>query len=454
MLFHTHKFLVFFAVFLVFIRFFRGEPRVYFVTIASYIFYGWWYPPYVLILLGLTVFAHIGGRVCGSRDASFPTLFLLVLLGLTPLVIFKYTGFILDNVEALIGARLWEAPSWQLPLGISFITFTVLAYLIDIYSGRLTPEPRPIRTALFISFFPQLIAGPILRGHQLLPQLSRVNVRPSMLKLALLLFAIGAAKKVLFADQIGSFVDAVYASGESLGFAASLLAVYGFTVQIYCDFSGYTDMALALGYFLNIRLPENFRRPYGAASVRDFWRCWHMTLSSWLRDYLYIPLGGSRKGLGRMVAAAFVTMFLGGLWHGAAWTFVLWALGHGAMVVAEHMLDLAWPDRRRLPRWVRTLVTFHVVAALWVLFRAHGVDEAMRIFAGLFFGMGDAAVPVWPWLLIGLFLAVHPFDTLARVRLAAMRIRASVIIPLSVMVLIVCAALSVENPEAFIYFDF
>jgi len=234
------------------------------------------------------------------------------------------------------------------------------------------------------------------------------------------------------------------------------LAFYAFTVQIYCDFSGYTDMALALGILLNVNFPLNFNSPYAAASIRDFWRRWHMTLSRWLRDYLYIPLGGSRKGVPRTVLALMLTMLLGGLWHGAAWTFVVWGSMHGLFVATEYLAEKYGVRGPNFPRWIRSIIVIHLVGLTWIFFRAPSFERAWDVITG-FMTPGDLtllmAAPLAPIIILVVFV-LHPFDTVPRIRKFADGMAGSVIVPFSLMLILLCAALSVSNPSAFIYFDF
>ena len=271
---------------------------------------------------------------------------------------------------------------FALPLGISFMTFTITAYVVDTYRSQYPVEKKLQRLLAYVLFFPHLIAGPILRPNELLPQFSHwTRAIDARFTLGVCLFANGLTKKLVFADIIAGAVDHVYAStAQQLSAWEYLLAIHGFSVQIYCDFSGYTDMAIGTACILGIRLPINFRRPYAAHSIIDFWRRWHITLSSWLRDYLYIPLGGNRNGEGRRLLNLMTTMVLGGLWHGAAWTFVIWGALHGTALVGVHLL------RARLarwnivvPAWLGILGTFYFVTFAWVYFRAPDIGTAHRV---------------------------------------------------------------------------
>lgn len=455
MLFHSPEFLGFFILFLIGLPFAKNGIRTHYCLIASLIFYAWWHPPYLLVLLGLTILTHYGTLMVVQRASLlWPVIIILFI----PLAIFKYTGFVNDNINLITGTNL-PVPDWALPLGISFITFTAVAYVVDAHRRAIQPESSLAKTALFISFFPQLIAGPILRARELLPQLTHITFVKSMLPYAALLFAIGALKKVLFADTLAPFIDRIYTSEDAITLGQSLLAFYGFTVQIYCDFSGYTDMALALAALLGVRLPRNFAQPYLATSIRQFWRRWHMTLSRWLRDYLYIGLGGNRKGLPMTIAAVMITMLLGGLWHGAAWTFVIWGGLHGLYIIFETIFasPLSRLGNGIIVKTIRRLVVLHLVAIAWVFFRAQNMDQAMNIFNGFLNGEDWSAfltVSGLPLVIISLFGLSHFFDNVTRVRWAAGRFPKAIILPLAIMILSICAALSVDNPNSFIYFDF
>ena len=454
MLFHSRDFLLFFPLFLLGLYFIRGYPRIIYLTLASFLFYAWWYPPHALILLGLTLFAHY----CAQNPDDSKTVFgIKVFICFIPLIIYKYSFFLLHNIDVVLGCNLTPEHKLSLPVGISFITFTAVAYIVDVRKGTRMPEKDPIRTALFISFFPQLVAGPILRPKELFPQLNHIQFRPKMLKFGLLLFAIGMTKKVAFADHIGPIVDRFYSLDSNATLSTSIFAFYGYAVQIYCDFSGYTDMALGLGYSLGVAFPLNFNRPYAAASIREFWRCWHMTLSRWLRDYLYISLGGSKFGLPRTVFALFMTMLLGGLWHGAAWTFVIWGAFHGGLLVYEHLTSKFWPKRPRLPRWMRVIINFHLVGIAWILFRANGWGQVEHLVSGLF-EPGD-----WQSLwanhsfaicLVILFFFTHPLDKVANIRWFSRKLPSAIVICIAIFLIMLNKLFSVGNPSAFIYFDF
>jgi alginate O-acetyltransferase complex protein AlgI len=361
-------------------------------------------------------------------------------------------------LDPFLQFRLDWSLQQPLPLGVSFITFTIMAYVIDCWRGRYPLEPRLRMVTAYMIFFPHLIAGPILRPHEIIPQLD--HPRPALdpgFRFAILLFTVGLAKKVILADQFAQAVDRVYASGDGITALDYLLGWYGFSAQIYCDFSGYTDMAIALALALGVRLPKNFNRPYGSGSIGEFWRRWHIMLSFWLRDYIYIPLGGNRHGGLRRAGNVIVTMLIGGLWHGANWTFVLWGALHGVFIA----FGSAWraaPPRPPLVRAVAILATFQIVTLLWIPFRAPDLATLGRVLLGPFtspVGGPSAflAVNAYSLVLLALFFLWHPFDTHGRLRWLATRLAPPILWPAAALVWALAAAVN-THPAKFIYFDF
>jgi alginate O-acetyltransferase complex protein AlgI len=363
------------------------------LVVASFVFYGQFKFRYVFLLAGLIVANFYFGRVLlkrsrgGDKRLLLLALFIAVNLGL--LCYFKYTNFLIGTANGVFGRHLPLAQI-VLPLGISFFTFQKIAYLVDCYRGEVDRHDF-LDFSLFVSFFPQLIAGPIVHHKEMMPQFHDPEVfkfSARQLALGLTLFAIGLAKKSLLADPISQWSDAGFAVAYP-GLIQAWDGALAFTFQIYFDFSGYTDMALGLALMIGIRLPSNFASPYAATSIIDFWRRWHMTLSRFLRDYVYFPLGGNRRGRFRRYVNLFLTMLIGGLWHGAAWTFVFWGALHGFYLIVNHAwrflahtLGIELGDREWY-RWFCRIITFLTVVVAWVFFRATNFNTAFDMIAGM-----------------------------------------------------------------------
>ena len=344
MLFNSYIFLFIFLPFTWILFRFACAKRILDVAlallmVASLVFYSYWNPPFVFLILFSILFNYSWGRLIEKASGRFRTLWLFsgVAVNLLLIAYFKYANFMMTNIAWFFGWE-WTARDIFLPLGISFFTFQQIAYLIDCAKG-LAKEHAFTHYALFVTFFPQLIAGPIVRYEEIMPQFARLrtfamNYRNIAMGLALL--SLGLFKKVVIADTLSPWVAAAFDTRDPLTFFEAWGGVLSYTFQIYFDFSGYSDMALGLGRLFNIELPINFNSPYKALSISDFWRRWHMTLSSFLRDYLYIPLGGNRQGKIRRNVNLMTTMLLGGLWHGASWNFVVWGGLHGVFLVINH----------------------------------------------------------------------------------------------------------------------
>lgn len=366
------------------------------LALASLFFYGWWNSKYVLLLLLSVAFNYAVGYVVGRAGARTGRSFGLLAAGvagnLLLLGYFKYTNFFLGVAGELAGTN-WQVASIILPLGISFFTFTQIAFLVDVYRG-ISHEYRFVHYILFVTYFPHLIAGPILHHSQLIPQLSVASTyRPNIdnINAGLTIFAIGLFKKVVLADQFAAYADPVFAAadkGTSPHMVDAWIAALAYALQLYLDFSAYSDMAIGLSKMFNIELPINFHSPYKARSIIDFWRRWHMTLSAFLRDYLYIPLGGNRHGVARRHVNVMITMLLGGLWHGANWTFVLWGALHGLYLVINNVWRAACA-RYRLPKvpgsaLLGGALTFLAVVLAWVPFRASNLATTLIVWKGMF----------------------------------------------------------------------
>ncbi len=357
----------------------RGKSFV--IAIASYVFYGWWRPDFVILMWISTVVdffcgkAILKGRETGLRGRKWVLLSCTVNLGL--LGYFKYFNFGVDTLNAIFVSfdmEPWKAMEVILPVGISFYTFQTLSYTIDVYRGSAKPV-RSFRDFMcYVALFPQLVAGPIVRYNTIENQLHSRTHTPGKFYRGVLSFQSGLVKKILIADVLGELADGAF-DGSGLTTVHSWVGSLAYTFQIYFDFSGYSDMAIGLGLMMGFQFPINFNQPYRSISITDFWRRWHVSLSSFLRDYLYIPLGGNKRGPVRTYVNLSLTMLLGGLWHGANWTFIAWGAYQGFWLVCERLTGKR-PIYARTPVFVRVLLTFILVIFGWVLFRAETLPEA------------------------------------------------------------------------------
>ena len=475
MLFPTVDFAIFFVV--VFLGHWLlnhlAQPWNLFMIAASYVFYAWWDPRFVLLLVGISLIAQLGAIAVDrtrSRRSRLVVNATAVALLLLPLAFFKYYGFFAVNVTntlAALGVGS-SVPLLQvvLPVGISFFTFMAIAYVVDVYRGEIEVAGWT-DTFLYLSFFPHLVAGPIVRPGELIPQLQeRRDERHVDVAGAAWLILGGLFKKVVVSSYLASeIVDPVFGDPFTRSAPDALFGIVGYAIVIYADFSGYTDIAIGIAKLLGFRFPRNFDRPYTARSIQEFWRRWHMTLSRWLRDYLYIPLGGNRRGERRTLINVFATMVLGGLWHGAAWTFVFWGAFHGGLLAANQWRRRHAPGEgaeERPDRWTdhlrRSAVTFALVCVGWVFFRSDSLETAFGLLGRLVTGwftptelvtplvvltiLGMLALQFWPrgfglWLQAGL----------SRLKPAPLGI-------VLALVLLVIVILGPPGVAPFIYFQF
>ena len=412
MVFNSLTFLVFFAVLLALhhLPFLSWTAKKVNLLVASYVFYAAWNPPFILLLWASTVVDwYIARGIYASRDRSQAVrrswLVISVAVNIGFIGFFKYGEFLLQNWQALMQSLgvTWVAPEWNivLPVGISFYTFVTLSYTLDVYLGRSKPIGNFLDYALFVTFFPHLVAGPIVRPTQLVPQFyePKQATRDGMIW-GLGLIVLGLFEKVVLADGgLASAADLVFAAQDPVGFTDAWLGTLAFSGQIFCDFAGYSTIAVGTALCLGFGLPDNFRMPYAAIGFSDFWRRWHVSLSTWLRDYLYIPLGGNRMGEARTYVNLMLTMLLGGLWHGANWTFVVWGGLHGLYLAVERWLrERSGIVGDPVSGWSRlslALLTYFLVNITWVFFRAEDFGGASRVLAGMF-GFAPGAAPVLP----------------------------------------------------------
>lgn len=495
MIFSSYPYLAFLAAALLIYCFFEAKlPHLKrcFLLMASLIFYAWWRVDFIVLLILSTVVNFcIGREITRACDLARNTTGLLVaglIFNLGLIAWFKYAGFFAMTVNGVAGTHL-SIPRLFLPLAISFFTFEQISYLVDASQGK-APQYGFLDYSLFVSFFPHLIAGPIIRHNDLIPQFGNSRTRDERdqnIAVGVTLFTLGLAKKSLIADNLAPFSDAVFAAahqGTAIGTADAWMGTLCFAFQIYFDFSGYTDMALGSACLFGIRLPVNFNSPYKAASIIEFWRRWHISLSTFLRDYLYIPLGGSRHGGSRRYANLMITMFLGGLWHGASWTFVIWGGLHGAYLSVNHawrhavrLLGLEPSTRfRPFTQALSVGATFLAVLFAWTVFRADGFPAASRMIAGLFgagghsrlLSFGPLAAIAFLVLSALVWLAPNSMEITWRMRpalesryrdtgirdigkLAWLPTRASA---LAFSLLFVISVMALSNLSPFIYFQF
>lgn len=408
MVFNSFSFLIFFPIVLLFYRILPKRTRWIMLLGASYYFYLSWQPDLIYLILFTTTVSYFCGLGIKKTDKKgLKKLFLVtaIVASLSVLFFFKYFNFLSRNITGLL--QMFRLPVGEftlnliLPVGISFYTFQTLSYVIDIYRGTMEPERHFGYYALYVSYFPQLVAGPIERPENLLPQLRADNpFSAADTADGLKMMAVGFFKKIAVADQISRYVDAVYNSadyGQTAvfnGFTV-LLATCLFAIQIYCDFSGYTDIAIGCARVMGIRLMQNFNDPYSAISIKGFWRRWHISLTSWFTDYVYIPLGGSRVGRAKHYANIFFVFLISGIWHGAAWTYVLWGVMHGVYQIVGNLTEkprtalrqkLKIDENSQLTIWQRRFCTFILVSVAWVAFRSNSLSDMKILYETLFTG--------------------------------------------------------------------
>ncbi len=472
MLFNSYTFAVFLPVVLLVYYALGHRRQNLWLLAASYFFYGCWDYRFLSLILISTVVDFVSGfRIDRSASPAGRKawLALSVCVNLGILGFFKYFDFFSESTIQLFRLVGLEASTvtlnFVLPVGISFYTFQTMSYTIDIYRGKMKPTHDLPTFALYVAYFPQLVAGPIERAVRLLPQLQRPRcVTTEHLSSGAVLILIGLFKKLVLADSVADSVDAVFADPANASSAVLLRTAYLFAIQIYCDFSGYSDIARGTSRLFGIELVENFNQPYLSTNITEFWRRWHMSLSSWLRDYLYIPLGGNRRGTGRTYANLLTTMFLGGLWHGANWTFVVWGLIHGAYLVA-HKLILGGrkpAERVRVSSVADTLrsagkllLTLHLVVLTWIFFRSPDVGAGFHYVCNILAWQGGEPFHWFnPLLLLLLLMLVDVPQYVRRDHTAILRapwpLRGAYYATLTLLLLVMGG----EVGEPFIYFQF
>lgn len=413
MLFNSAVFLFAFlpVTYLVFWLLRTAQSRYVWLAVTGYVFYGYWNPRFCLLMAFSTAVSYLAGLGFLKYTEPRARRLLLVVpiaVDLSLLAFFKYAGFAERSVASVLHAVGVDVqlPGLDiiLPVGISFYTFHTITYIVDAYRGTIRPTRNLFEFAAYVSLFSQLVAGPIVRFRQIEADLESLGAasRTRWLRLGVSFFIVGLVEKVLVADSLAAFVDPALKSFDSLGTVGAWLAVLGYTFQLYFDFSGYSTMAVGLGFMFGLRLPQNFNSPYQALNPSDFWQRWHISLSTVLRDYLYIPLGGSRGGTWLTYRNLLITMLLGGLWHGAAWTFVLWGAYHGLLLVGYRAIQAWWDVWNRA---FQRALTFALVVVGWVFFRSESFDMAAQLLNRMFVWQLGATVPALTLALLGLGVA-------------------------------------------------
>jgi D-alanyl-lipoteichoic acid acyltransferase DltB (MBOAT superfamily) len=463
LLFPTVQFAIFFPIVLTLSWLLMPKQRLWkpYILAASYVFYAAADPRFCLLLGGITVANQLAAVTIHASEDERRRKWICaaaVAFNLGSLAVFKYYGFFTQNVGDLLDSFGLGMPlpllSIALPVGVSFFTFQAISYTVDV--KRRVVEPASLMdAAIYLSFFPHLVAGPIVRAREFIPQLATAR-DPNHVAVGagLGLVGLGLVKKVMIADYLGRVVvDPAFGVPQAYGGPDLIFAAYAYAAQIYCDFSGYTDIAIGLALLMGFVFPQNFRSPYRATGFRDFWRRWHMTLSRFLRDFLYIPVGGNRKGRLRTYVNLMVTMVLGGLWHGASWTFVLWGAFHGTGLSVEH----AWGGRVRFPVWLRWFVTFNLVVFAWILFRSPDLDLFWSYVTGML-STGPLTLVTFPAVLalaavIGLQLV--PERTSQGIEFGIERLSPALLaVGLAALILVVGATVPSQGVPPFIYFQF
>ncbi|MCF8242074.1 MAG: MBOAT family protein [Melioribacteraceae bacterium] len=470
MLFNSGFFMFFFFFVLVFHYLFINYKRakIVFLTIMSLYFYYKSSGLFFYLIIISSIIDYYAGLWIHQTEIHWKRkslLFLSIVTNLGILGYFKYTNFFIDTINE-IGAGNFDMMNIFLPVGVSFFTFQSMSYTFDIYRNKLNPEKNFLDFIFFVSFFPQLVAGPIVRASDFLPQIHKEPfITKEDIGKSIFLIVSGLFKKAVLADYISiNFVDRVFEIPGRFTGVENLLAIYGYGLQIYCDFSGYSDMAIGLALMLGFRLPTNFDSPYQSASITEFWRRWHISLSSWLKDYLYIfGLGGNRKGNVRTYINLMLTMLLGGLWHGASWKFVFWGGLHGGFLAFEKMFNIPkWVNKNKLTRIVGIIITFHLVSFCWIFFRAQSfelgwgmLDQIFNNFQpAVFFQFVEGYSVVFVMIIIGYILHYIPRNIELRTSDYVGKMPLLGKVMLLVVIIWIVAQAKTADIQPFIYFQF
>jgi alginate O-acetyltransferase complex protein AlgI len=456
-LFHTWEFVIFFTIVMaVYLALKKTNWWTLWLLAASYFFYGWWNPLFLILIVYSTAVDFLVGLKLGDSKYRRTWLTFSLVNNIFMLGFFKYAGFFAENLRVLftilhIPIDVPE-PNILLPVGISFFTFQSMSYSIDVFRGQLKIEKNYIRFSAFVALFPQLVAGPIERAKALLPQMRHKPIIRSIdVSDGISLFLVGLFKKAVMADMLALYADKIYGDPGMYGSWALLFGTYAFAWQIYFDFSGYTDMARGIAKIMGIRLMLNFNNPYTAVDLGDFWKRWHISLSSWFKDYVYIPLGGNKGFKYKVYWNVFITMAISGFWHGAAWTFVIWGLINAIGRVATMRIDQQlW--YKKIPKFIKQLLIFHFICVTWVFFRAASVADATLVLKRFFSGLGgDPEIPVIIFALVGGVWAYQlMFNSRWRFILESRPVRITGL----VMAMLLFLVFATAGNKQFIYFQF
>jgi len=458
MLFNSWVYVVFFIItFTVFLTLKRSRFWLLWLVIASYFFYGCLNPLYLILIAYTTTVNYSAGLLIGKTSRKKIWLVTAIINNIIILGIFKYAVFFTENLNVLL--HLFNPdltipkPGYLFPVGLSFYTFIATGYIIDVYRGTSPAERNIVRFAAFVSFFPYLLAGPIERARNILPQFKAApKFYKENISEGLSLFVVGMFKKIAMADFLALYVNKIYGDPTEFSGFALLLATYAFAWQIYFDFSGYTDMARGCARMLGFKLMLNFNNPYLSMSLGEFWRRWHISLSSWFKDYIYIPLGGNRHGKTNTYRNMILTMLIAGLWHGAAWNFVIWGAVHALGRTVTRELEATRFYNERVPKIVKQLFVFHIVCFGWIFFRAETFGKAAIILKGIFsFSLSDPRIPLVAFLLsAGIWIYQYIYESGFRKYLELPSVR----IALMLSMLLYMVFFGTSGYEKFIYFQF
>tara|TARA_B110000285_G_C15079000_1_gene592372 strand:- start:132 stop:1529 length:1398 start_codon:yes stop_codon:yes gene_type:complete len=465
MLFNSFDFIVFLPIVLLLFFAFQQKFRVAVLLVASYYFYMSWNPIYILLIVASTITDYSAGRALSKTSKQQSRNLILaisIIVNLGLLFFFKYTDFLLENINATVEiATNKEAPFTLLeliiPVGISFYTFQTISYTIDVYNRKVEAEKNLSQFALYVSFFPQLVAGPIERYSALAPQFKSVfKLTKTNLSNGFRLMLYGLFMKMVVADNIGIVVDETYNNIGDTNSLNLMLSAVLYSFQIYCDFHGYSTIAIGVARLFDVQLSANFKAPYLAHSLTTFWRKWHITLTTWFRDYIYYPLGGNRVSKAKWFVAVTLVFIVSGIWHGAQWTFIIWGALHGIITVLEKLLSLDRKSNNNVINLLKGMITFVMVTLLWVFFRSPDLESAAAFFEGILVNTNNAFVlpDVETWILVGLFFV---FDAVTRksdfaqwINNKSLVLRWSVYFVLAFLIL----SRSGTDVQPFIYFQF